>query len=317
MATITFENRTYTLNNNESVLACLMRHGIDYPHACQAGICQSCLIKANCVIDAAWQEGIQDTLKKQGYFLACLAKPTENIQLLAPLASECEIDAKIISIIKLTHNVIQVKLQVEDFLPWIPGQYLNLINSDGLVRSYSIANIPSRDNYIELHIKLEEQGLMARWLKEKAAVNQAIRIRGPLGKCFYFNPKKLTYDILLAGTGTGLSPLIGIARDALFQNHHGNITLLHGVLTDQDIYYHDELKNLASQYPAFNYKIFILRSICGKRDESIDLAILQYIKDPKNLRVYICGPEEITRKLKMKAFCSGVPSQQIASDAFI
>ncbi|MDP1574975.1 MAG: 2Fe-2S iron-sulfur cluster binding domain-containing protein [Coxiellaceae bacterium] len=317
MPIISFADKTYTLNENESILECLIRHGINYPHSCQVGVCQSCLIKGRGTINPAWQEGIQDTLKTQGYFLACLAKPKEDIQLTVPFASECEIEAKIDDIKKLTYNVIQVKLYVKNLAPWTPGQYLNLINSEGIIRSYSIANIPNQDGFIELHIKLEEQGLMGEWFKKTAHVNNLISIRGPLGRCFYFNPNKLTYDILLVGTGTGLSPLIGIAKQALFQNHQGKITLLHGGRIFEDLYYVNELEKIASENSDFHYENCVWKNASGEYNLPIDKVVLKYIQDPKNLRVFVCGPQETTQKIKTKVFCAGVPSSQILSDAFI
>ncbi|MCW8396844.1 FAD-binding oxidoreductase [Legionella sp. PATHC039] len=54
------------------------------------------------------------------------------------------------------------KLKVEHTAPWLPGQYLSLINPEGTIRDYSIANIPSDDGYIELHIKSYLQGKMGQ-----------------------------------------------------------------------------------------------------------------------------------------------------------
>ncbi|WP_156792733.1 hypothetical protein [Rickettsiella massiliensis] len=36
-----------------------------------------------------------------------------------------------------------------------------------------------------------------------------------------------------------------------------------------------------------------------------------------NARVFICGPEETTRRLKIKAFLAGVLSSSLYSDAFV
>ncbi|MCX7122573.1 MAG: FAD-binding oxidoreductase [Gammaproteobacteria bacterium] len=316
MAQLVYGDKEYQLNAGETVLECLLRHSIEYPHSCQAGVCQSCLIKSTGQIETAWQEGIQETLKAQGYFLACLAKPCHDLKLLPPLANECEVNAQILSLNKLNHNVLQVRLSVENLMPWTPGQYLNWVHPQGIIRSYSIANLPMQDGFIELHIKLLNQGAMSQWLQKEAKINDLIKIRGPLGKCFYFNPQKLNYDILLAGTGTGLAPLLAIVRDALSQQHRGEINLIHACLTNQDLYCVNELKNLAAFYPQFHYHRCVLKSDSGP-SESIEHYILGYMSHPKNLKVFICGPSEITHQLKMKAFCAGVPSSQIFSDAFL
>lgn len=316
MRNITYKNKQYEINPDESILSCFLRHGVNYPHSCQAGICQSCLIKSNAKVNEQWQDNIPATLKAQGYFLACLAKPEENITVELPSSADCDIPAKIFQIKPLNYNVVQLRLTVDDVAPWIPGQYLNLVNPDGVIRSYSIANIPHQDNYIELHIKIYEHGIMSTWLKEKAQSNQSIYIRGPIGKCFYFNPQNLSYDILLIGTGTGLSPLVGIAKDALLKKHNGKVILLQGGVKEEDLYYQQELQQLKESYPLFQFKQCCLYDQKGNQNLPIEKVALAWIENPKQLHVFVCGPEDTTRKIKTAIFCAGVPSAQILSDAF-
>ncbi len=303
---------------DESILRCFLRHGIDYPNSCQAGICQSCLIKAtDGVIDSFWQEGLPETLKVQGYFLACMATPATDMELLSPDASECDVDAKIIDIERLSYNVLRLKLLVDNLADWVPGQYLNLINPNQVIRSYSIANIPAQDGYIELHIKSVDQGVMSQWLQKNVVIDTSIRLRGPFGTCYYFNPDKKSFDILLAGTGTGLAPLIGIIKSALSQGHQGAITLVHGGRIDDDIYYVEELETLASVFKNVHYEPCVLRSQGRYPEASIDHRILAYLNNPNDTWVYVCGPKDTTNKLKTAVFLAGVPSKSIFSDAFL
>lgn len=318
MTGLRFKNQSYTLAADESVLHCILRHGVDYPHSCQAGICQSCLIKArDGVIEPAWQEGLPDTLKAQGYFLSCLAKPTSHIDLDSPDVAECDAEARILGLERLTYNVIRLTLSVESPANWIPGQYLSFINSKQLIRSYSIANVPAQDGYIELHIKLYEHGAMSQWLRESAIVDMAVRLRGPFGKCYYHNPDKRPFAMLLAGTGTGLAPLIAIIKSALVQGHDGTITLVHGGRIDEDIYYTEELETLAALFENFHYAPCVLSSQGRYAEASVEQSMLTYLKEPKTTQVYICGPEETSKKLKTGVFLAGVPSKNIFSDSFL
>ncbi len=318
MNTIIFENKPYSLTTDENILSCFLRHGIEYPNSCQAGICQSCLIKAtDGVIDPSWQEGLPDTLKAQGYFLACMAKPKTNIELVSPDTSECDVEAKIIDIERLNYNVLKLKLQVDNYSDWVPGQYLNLINSNQIARSYSIANIPAQDGYIELHIKIVDNGAMSQWLQKSAVIDTKVRLRGPFGKCYYYNPDNLSFDMLLAGTGTGLAPLIGIIKSALSQGHQGAITLVHGGRIDDDIYYTEELETLAALFKNFHYAPCVLHSQGRYPEDSIERRVLTYLNSPNDTWVYVCGPKDITNKLKTTVFLAGVPSKAIYSDAFL
>jgi len=189
MPKLHYNNQHLHAMEDETVLDCLLRHGINYPHACRSGICQACLVKAtDSPIEPTWQEGLPDTLKYQGYFLACQAKPATHMYLQNPDAAECDQQAMISEITRLTHNVLRVKLLTEHLQDWIPGQYLTLMNPDGVCRSYSVANIPVKEGYIELHIKLKDNGSMSEWIRKKARVGMTIQIRGPFGKCYYINP---------------------------------------------------------------------------------------------------------------------------------
>ncbi|MBL7479328.1 FAD-binding oxidoreductase [Legionella bononiensis] len=318
MNTITFNNQLYPLGSEENILSCLLRHGIQYPNSCQAGICQSCLIKAtDGAINPSWQNGLPDTLKKQGYFLACLAKPESNINLVSPDVSECDVEAVIIGIERLNYNVLQIKLRVDNPGNWLPGQYLNVTNPEEITRSYSIANIPDQEGYIELHVKIVPNGRMSQWLQDTAKAGTSVTLRGPFGTCYYYNPDKLSFDMLLAGTGTGLAPLVGIIKAALSQEHNGSITLVHGGLTDNDIYYNDELETLAAVFKNVHYKPCVLQSQGRYTESSIEQQILNCLNNPAELRAYICGPKDTTNKLKTAIFLAGVPSKCIFSDGFL
>lgn len=319
MATsIQYDGEEYTVAEDENILACLERNGINYPSSCKAGICQSCLIKATVGhIDPAWQVGIKDTLKSQGYFLACLAKPNTNLFLTPPLANECEADAKILRIEKVAPRVLKIQLEVTDTNIWTPGKYLSLINSEGVIRSYSIANLPVHDGFIELHLKTFTDGLMGTWFLDKANIGEQIKIRGPLGQCFYFNPDHLSFPMLLVGTGTGLAPLVAIARDALMQQHRGKVILIHGGYSDDDIYYVDELVQLTKQFPNFHYENCVLKGSGKYPMVAVDEKMLPHIQDAKNIYFYTCGPSETTAKIKKKAFLAGISSAHIFSDVFV
>lgn len=161
-------------------------------------------------------------------------------------------------------------------------------------------------------------GLMSSYLSQQAQVGEALHIRGPMGDCFYYNPEQKTFPIVLVGTGTGLAPLIGIARDALENNHNGNITLIHGGVDEADLYQHEELNALQIEHANFSYLPCVLNESALIPNTSIDSLLTQsFIGIESDVYLFVCGPEETTKKMKLKAFLAGVPSASIYSDAFV
>jgi len=318
MTNITFDEKPFAIEDGESVVECLERNNIQFPSSCKSGACQSCLAQLTSGdMHQDWQRGLKDTYKAQNYFLPCIAKPQHNISLQLPNTSNTASCAIIQELFNLSYNVIAIRLKVENLNAWTPGQYLNLINHDDLIRSYSIANLPSVDGYIELHIKLSPKGLMSTWLKTHAKVGTKLLIRGPAGDCFYNNPHKEHFNMLLAATGTGLAPLIAIIREALSQHHQGRITLLHGGCKEADLYDQAYLANLATHNKNFFYHCCVLSSDGNVVEAAIDKELKTLISEPQNTKAYICGPEETAKQLKKVAFLAGIASKNIFSDLFI
>ena len=77
-----FEGKDYSLEEGESVLDCLLRNGEQVNSLCRSGSCQSCLLQATAgPVPAAAQAGLKDAWKQQGYFLACICRPREDLAL--------------------------------------------------------------------------------------------------------------------------------------------------------------------------------------------------------------------------------------------
>lgn len=320
MVTIKLEGVTYSLREGETVLEGLLRHGVAAPYSCQSGVCQTCMMQSNSeAVNPAWQEGLKETFRKQRYFLACQCKPEADMDIRFPSIGDTTVSATILNKHYPCHNVVTLHIVPHAPFPCIPGQYINLLR-DGLVRSYSIANIPAEDGYIELHIRLIPGGQMSTWAYELATPGDEVQLRGPAGECFYANDEGKPFDMLLAGTGTGLAPLYGIIRDALKRGHQGNIHLVHGALIPEDLYYVNELRALQAANTNFHY-IPAIRdgepTDAAMEVGALDMLITHYLTNPQNTHAYFCGGPEMVKNLKKQAFLKGVASRHIYSDAFL
>lgn len=317
MAVICYNDQYYPAGDGETLLNVLLKHDVPFPHSCKNGTCQSCLTKlVKGEVPPEAQRGLKPTLVAKNYFLACQCRPSSDMAVVLPKqGSDVNIAANISELSMLNHNVLCVRLVLDSFDDFKAGQYINLVVPGNIIRSYSIANVPTE--YIELHVKLMPDGLMSDWLSKQTKVGDSVHIRGPLGDCFYCNLDGQSFSIVLAGTGTGLAPLIGIANDALINGHCGTITLIHGGVNDADLYLHETLNALQKTHANFTYKPCVLGESTSVRQASIDSVLIESLEGITNdVHLFICGPEETTKQLKMKAFLAGVASASIYSDAF-
>ncbi len=326
---------TCALEPGETVLEGLERHGASIPSSCRTGACQSCLLQARSGTPPELaQRGLRETWRQRGYFLACVCRPSEDLEV-APVGAAEERAATIAELTRLSPSVTRVRLAVATQAgrsDWNhePGQFLTLLRADGLARSYSIASL-AREELLELHVRHMLGGRMSTWLHEQARVGDAVRIRGPLGECFYTAgaPEAADAPLLLAGTGTGLAPLWGILREALRRDHRGPITLVHGARAPAGLYLQEELAALAlsAQRSRLRYVPCALELPEGALP-SRELAVgtitevarreLDTLTEAKaSARAYLCGDPGSVKSLKRALFLAGVSLRNIFSDAFV
>lgn len=319
MPDVKFNGRSFACDDDETVLDALLRHGQTLPHSCRSGICQCCLMQCTAgQVPPAAQVGLKESLRLRGFFLACLCKPAGDMSLASAEAQGVQVVATVVGRRVLSRKVVQLELDPADTFDYRAGQFINLVRADGLVRSYSIANPPGVDSRIQLHIRLVEHGRMSAWAGDAACMGQRVHIRGPFGACHYL-PGHPDQPLVLAGTGTGLAPLYGIVTDALTQGHRGPITLMHGVVTCEDLYLHSELCDLADRHDDFTYLPCVLNGPVplNAATGAIDEAFRERFPMLASTRVYVCGDPAIVQSLRKQAFMAGAAMKHIHSDPFV
>lgn len=317
MPSVIYEGRPYALEPGETVLEGLLRHQVQVPNSCRAGVCQSCLLRAvGGTVPEKAQAGLKDTMKTRGYFLACSCHPEGDLEI-KKAGADVQVPGTISELERLSESVMRVKVRCEHRLDHRAGQYISLLRQDGLARSYSIANLPSEDD-LEFHVRRIRSGKMSGWLHEEAKLGEPVRIQGPSGDCFYVpgNPEQ---PILLVGTGTGLAPLYGIARDALAQGHTGPIWLFHGARDLGSLYLVNELRALAADHPTLRYRPCVLEGepagdvLVGP----VDKLVLGQHPKLGGWRIFLCGNPQIVSSLKRRLFLAGASLRDIHADPFL
>ena len=319
MPSIELEGKTYAVDAGESVLSCLERNGIMLPASCRSGVCHACIVRAvRGSVHEKTYESLKDTQRAQGYFLSCVCYPEEDLALVRAGVAERQFPTTIHSIEPLNANVLRVRLLCDITPDYFPGQFMNFVRPGRLVRSFSVASLPALFEHLEFHIALLPNGKMSGWIHHEAKVGDTLALMGPLGNCFYV-PGKPTQPILLLGTGTGLAPLYGIARDAIQQGHVAEIHLFHGSLQKDGLYLVDELRALSAQHNNFNYHPCVLK---GPPDDAIaigaiDAIVKETIPDLTGWRVFLCGDPQLVTAMQRQCFMAGASLKEIQADPFL
>jgi len=186
-----------------------------------------------------------------------------------------------------------------------------------VARAYSAASSPLEEEYIE--IGFDKVGVLTTRLFGLKA-GDALRFKGPYGKFFFDNPSK--EDIVLIGAGTGITPLMSIARYCVEKSLPNAVRLLYSVRTPEAIVYRKELEERKRQNPHFDYSVTVTRpeesaerwhGKTGRVDEKM---LAELVANPDNSVAFICGPKEFVFSVIGMLERIGVGKERIKTDVW-
>jgi len=318
MPTITFQGHEYQCPTDEILLDALNKQGTSLPFGCRAGVCQACMLKAETGRPPeAAQAGIEQKLKNKNYFLSCLCKPDADMTLALPDPADKYHSSVVFEKVWLNKSVIRLRISRPEGFTYIPGQFVNLLQTDlGLVRSYSLASNYD-DNFIELHIRVIPDGRMSNWIADTVENGTFMLISDAMGNCCYHNMYS-EFPLLLAGTGTGLAPLYGILRHAIASGHQQDIQLLHGGLNREGLYYTEELQQLASHEQHLSYTPCVLNGTApeGGQQGAITEQLEEMLRQHEQWRIFLCGDSNTVTAMREVCLAHGIDESEIHTDAF-
>ena len=134
---------------------------------------------------------------------------------------------------------------------YLPGQFINVsvvVNGVRLTRSYSLSSSPDLDAYPAITVKRVTDGLVSNHLVNYAEQIGEWEIEGPSGS---FVPVESSYQsshIVLLSGGSGIVPLLSIAKSLLSKSPDVQLTLLYANHYWYDVIFTDAIELLALQY---------------------------------------------------------------------
>lgn len=305
--------RSLSLGPGETVLEALERHGVEHPSGCRSGSCLRCLVQGAPAPPGS-QAGLRPSLREDGWFLACQARPEEDLRL-AGTGEREPVSTTVTRVEALGPDIARLRLAPASPLAYRPGQFVDVLGPEGEARSYSLASLP-RERELELHVRRVPAGRVSGWL-HGLRPGAEVRVRGPFGQCFHVadDPRR---KLVLAGAGTGLAPLVGIARDALEQGHSGPLVLVQGALRPERLYLREELAELERTWPNLEVHACVLENASSREHEGpLDRVSLALAGPLEGARGHFCGDPTLVAALRRTFFLAGMPSAELLADPFL
>jgi len=132
------------------------------------------------------------------------------------------------------------------------GQYFAFdfeFGGDVETRCYSISSSPMRTNAVSITVKRDGDGRISNWLHDNLAPGKRLRASGPLGQ--FIRPPAANGKYLLLSGGSGITPVMSMAREMADASAPVDVVFLHAARTPADLVFRDELATIAKRLKGF------------------------------------------------------------------
>lgn len=221
-----------------------------------------------------------------------------------------------------TRRAATLRLAVDGWPGHVAGQRvdLRLTAEDGYqaTRAYSIASAPSAGT-LDVTVERIDDGEVSPWFVDVAQPGDELEVRGPIGAWFTWRPRD-SGPLVLVGGGSGLVPLMAMAREAVLHDAGAPIRLLVSTRTRADLLYAGELAQLHAAG-----QVELQQTLTRERPEGwtgelgrIDAALvgtlLAGLAPPS--RAFVCGPTGFVERAADLLLAAGLAAGTVRTERF-
>ena len=326
--TILPSGHNFPIETGETILDAGLKHGYTLPYSCRNGACGVCKGK---VVAGQVDHGkhldsaLSDAEKAAGMALFCCARPLSDLTIECREVSAIkDIQVKTLPCrVEKMHKasgdvmVLQLRLPANERLQFLAGQYIDILLKDQKPRSFSLANAPHHDEFLELHIRNIAGGTFTQHVFSGMKERDILRINGPLGTFFLHEDSEK--PIIFVAGGTGFAPVKAITEHALYIGMKRPMHFYWGARTLADLY----MLPLAGQWAGrgIRFTPVLSEPLPGDhwqgRAGLVHQAVLDDYADLSGHEVYACGaPLMVEAAHRDFTAQRGLPDEAFFSDAF-
>jgi CDP-4-dehydro-6-deoxyglucose reductase len=324
--TIQPSGHQFPIEDHETILEAALKHGFTLPYSCRDGVCGVCKGRVlQGQVDHGKGAVLTEAEKAGGMALYCCARP------LSDLVVECqEVNAvkdiqvktmpcRVHSMEKLAEDVmvLRLKLPANERLQFLAGQYIDILLKDQKPRSFSLANAPHNDDFLELHIRNIAGGAFTHHVFSEMKERDILRFKGPLGT--FFLREDCDKPIIFVASGTGFAPIKAIIEHALYIGVKRPMHFYWGARRLSDLYMLDQAKQWESQGVVFTPVLSdaMPEDHWQGRTGFVHRAVLEDYRDLSAHAVYACGAPVVVEAAHTDFTAQrGLPNESFFSDAF-
>jgi len=238
---------------------------------------------------------------------------------------------KVKELIKETEEAVTLVFEKPEKgkLNYKPGQFLTLIltiENEKIRRSYSLCTAPGVDDCPAVTVKRVINGKVSNYLCNTIKVGDVIEVMQPAGH-FVVDTRKLNNrTVVLIGAGSGITPLMGIAKAVLSDELFSKVYLLYGNRNEQSIIFEKKIQELSAKYKDKFKVMHVLSQPAAEWKGPVGRlnrpAIIKLLESFPSFRFdkadyFVCGPEGMMHEAIEALKLLRASSDKIHKESFV
>ncbi len=322
--TIHPSNHSFEIEATETILDAAITHGYTLPYSCRNGACGVCkgkILSGNVDHGNHQAYALTDAEKAAGMALFCCAKPKSDLVIEShevTMSNDIQVKTLPCRVQKMEKvaddvMVLYLKLPANEHMPFMAGQYIDILQKDGKPRSFSLANAPHDSEFLQLHIRNIAGGTFTQHVFNEMKERDIMRIKGPLGT--FFLREDSSKPIIFIASGTGFAPIKAIIEHAMHMGIKRPMHFYWGARKQADLYMLEKARKWERH--GIKFTPVISDEAWSGRTGFVHQAVVEDYADLSGHQVYACGAPVVVEAAHtdLTSKCR-LPVDEFFSDAF-
>jgi ring-1,2-phenylacetyl-CoA epoxidase subunit PaaE len=236
---------------------------------------------------------------------------------------------KVAEVSRQTSDSVAIGLVVPEELrgefAFAPGQYLTLraaIDGEDLRRSYSICS-GAHEGLLRIGVKSVDGGAFSRFANTNLKPGDLVDVMPPDGR-FTLRDGKAGRHVLGIAAGSGITPILSIAKSLLARDPIARFTLIYGNQTSHSVMFAEEIEDLKNRELGRLAVLHVLSRephdvplLSGRIDGAKIKALARGAVDMADVdEAFLCGPEGMITGARAALVELGIASERVRSELF-
>lgn len=233
------------------------------------------------------------------------------------------VKVKVKEVVRETADAVSIHFEPSEKVAYKSGQFFTVaVKVDGQEerRAYSLCSSPFVDEFPAVAVKRVEGGKVSNYLNDSISAGDELLLMDPIGNFTTNFSSTNERHIVLFGGGSGITPLISIAKSALDQEPNSKVTLVYANRNEESIIFKSAIDALSSE--RFNV-VHVLEEApadftahSGRINAEIIKEVLTSVDVAKG-EYFMCGPGPMMDAVTECLNAEGLPADKIHKESFV